>query len=279
MKNKALINKIINFSNVDGPGNRCAIFFQSCPFKCLYCHNPETINLCVNCGVCVKNCPKQALSLVDGKVIWDKSKCVNCDTCINVCPNLSSPKTELVTVEDLLEVIKENEPFIRGITVSGGECMVYHEFLTELFTEVKKLGLTTFIDSNGYYDFSLYPLLMSVTDKVMLDVKAYDNEFHKELTSKSNEIVLKNLNYLLDNDKMYEVRTVLLNNHKDDNINTVTNVSKIINDRCRYKLIKYRQYGVRKQGLEALGDYTYSDSELEEMVNIAKKYMNNIVIV
>lgn len=37
----ALINKIIPFSCVDGPGNRMVIFFQGCNFKCLYCHNPE----------------------------------------------------------------------------------------------------------------------------------------------------------------------------------------------------------------------------------------------
>ncbi|PWX63734.1 glycine radical enzyme activase, partial [Clostridium perfringens] len=52
----ALINKIIPFSCVDGPGNRMVIFFQGCNFKCLYCHNPETINKCISCGKCVENC-------------------------------------------------------------------------------------------------------------------------------------------------------------------------------------------------------------------------------
>ena len=55
----ARINKIIPFSNVDGPGNRMAIFFQDCPFSCLYCHNPETINECINCGKCEKVCPQK----------------------------------------------------------------------------------------------------------------------------------------------------------------------------------------------------------------------------
>jgi pyruvate formate lyase activating enzyme len=47
---RAPVNKIIPFSNVDGPGNRTSIFFQGCPFNCLFCHNPETIHLCVSCG-------------------------------------------------------------------------------------------------------------------------------------------------------------------------------------------------------------------------------------
>ena len=64
----ALVNKIIPFSCIDGPGNRTAIFFQGCNFKCTYCHNPETINKCVNCGKCVKVCPVNALNIVEKKL-------------------------------------------------------------------------------------------------------------------------------------------------------------------------------------------------------------------
>lgn len=68
------INKIIPFSSVDGPGNRTAIFLQGCNFNCVYCHNPETINLCNNCGLCVRQCPTEALHIEENIVIWDKSK-------------------------------------------------------------------------------------------------------------------------------------------------------------------------------------------------------------
>ena len=98
---KAPVNKIISFSNVDGPGNRTSIFFQSCPFHCLYCHNPETINYCIHCGKCVKTCPVEALSMINGKVVWDKDKCVGCDTCIKTCPNLSSPKITYMSVDEV----------------------------------------------------------------------------------------------------------------------------------------------------------------------------------
>ena len=40
---KGIINKIIPFSNVDGPGNRLSIFLQSEDAACLYWQKPETI--------------------------------------------------------------------------------------------------------------------------------------------------------------------------------------------------------------------------------------------
>ena len=101
----APINNIIPFSNVDGPGNRTSIFFQGCPFQCLYCHNPETINICNNCGVCVDHCPVNALEFINDKVVWNKKKCISCDTCIKVCPHLSSPKITYMSVDQVFEEI------------------------------------------------------------------------------------------------------------------------------------------------------------------------------
>lgn len=134
----APVNKIISFSNVDGPGNRTAIFLQSCPFHCWYCHNPETIHYCCHCGKCIETCPVGALSMVNQKVVWDDKKCVQCDTCIKTCPHLATPKIHHMTVEDVMVHIRKARPFIKGITVSGGECTNHPEFLTELFQQDRK---------------------------------------------------------------------------------------------------------------------------------------------
>ena len=279
MKQKVLVNKIIPFSSVDGLGNRTGIFLQHCNFDCAYCHNPETINLCVNCGACVKACPVNALSMIDGKVVWDKNKCVNCDTCIKTCTHCSSPKTTMMSVDEVMDEVEKYAPFIEGITTSGGECTLAEDFLIELFKKAKAKGLTCFVYSNGSNLFSEMPELLSVTDKVMLDVKAWSSDMHAKYIAKDNSTVLSNLRFLLEKDKMYEVRTVIvpgmLNNEE-----TVDNVSRVIaeiNPDVRYKIIKYRPMGVRNimDGIK-----TPTNEYIDSLKDICEKNgCRNIVIV
>lgn len=276
----APVNKIIPFSNVDGPSNRTVIFFQECPFNCLFCHNPETINMCLSCRTCVQNCPARALSFDDeGKVVWDRTKCVQCDTCIKVCPHDASPKITMMSVPDVMREIRRTLPYIGGITTSGGECTLRNEFLIELFTEVKKLGKTCLIDSNGSFDFEADPRVLEVCDGVMLDVKAYPEEWHRYLTGLDREIVLKNLRYLLDHGKLYEVRTIIFPNRDEENEAAVRYVSEVIGDRCFYKIIRYRPFGVREKYLPELGEFTTVESyamkyvELAQSLGAAKAYI------
>ncbi|MGB4984853.1 MAG: YjjW family glycine radical enzyme activase [Erysipelotrichaceae bacterium] len=274
---KATINKIINFSNVDGPFNVTAIFFQGCNYNCWFCHNPETINKCLNCGDCVKTCPSKALSMVDNKVVYDQSKCVDCDACIHTCKHSSSPKTNEYDVDQLMKVIEKNKFFIKGITVSGGECTLNEQFLIELFSRAQKLGLKCLIDSNGSLDFEKHQELLNVCDGVMLDVKASDDDFHQRLTNFSNKIVLKNLSYLLSVNKLLEVRTVVLND-QSNNIKTVNDVLDIISDQVDYKLNIYRPFGVSEQGKLLCGDDIISDDIVNELLALMKDKPNKIVI-
>lgn len=269
---KAKINKIIDSSVVDGPGNRTAIFFQGCNFNCKYCHNPETINHCANCFECVSKCPAHALSIVNNEVIWNKDICVNCDTCIKVCRHNASPKVQNLSVEEVVEHIKKNMPFIRGITTSGGECTLQKDFLVELFKETRKLGLTNFVDSNGSLRFSDYPELVKYMDAVMLDVKSIDRDEHTELTCRSNEMVLENARYLASIGKLFEIRTVVIDNYLN-NRRTVSEITNMLREyqkisEIRYKIIRFRHFGVREE-------YKNMKAPSEEEMNNLKRIAND----
>ena len=266
----APINRIIPFSNVDGPGNRTSIFFQGCTFQCLFCHNPETIHLCCHCGECVHHCPVKALKIVEDRVIWSAKTCVQCDTCLHVCPHSASPRVRWMTVEEVYQELQRSLPYIDGITTSGGECTLYPDFLRELFSLVRPLGITCLIDSNGSLDFQAHPDLLAVCDGVMLDVKAWQEDWSWTLLSHSREIVLQNLRYLLKEGKLQEVRTLIFPNRDQENWETVSQTASVIQDACPYKIIRYRPFGVREANQKILGEFTTEEDYAASYAALAR---------
>ena len=145
-----------------------------------------------------------------------------------------------------------------------------------------KLGLTVFVDTNGSLDLceDIYSEFVEVTDKFMVDMKVLDEKNHNDLTGNGNLLVRKNIEFLGELGKLYEVRTVVVPRLLD-NIKTVDEVSRLIgeinsknktDEDIIYKLIKYRQTGVRKEILdkELNGIKTPADQLMEELSEIAR---------
>ena len=267
----APVNKIIDFSNVDGPGNRTSIFFQGCSFDCMFCHNPETIHLCRNCGACVDGCPARALSRdAAGAVCWDPDKCVECDQCIRACPWDASPRIRLMTVEEVMRRLRRTMPYIDGITASGGECTLQNDFLIALFTLVQQEGKSCLLDSNGSFDFEADPRILRVCDGVMLDVKAVSPAWSQLLISAPPDLVLRNLDYLLSVDRLQEVRTVIFPHQDRENEETVRYVASRIGSACDYRIIRYRPFGVREKYQRILGEETTPAALAEQYAELAR---------
>ncbi len=69
-----------------------------------------------------------------------------------------------------------------GVTVSGGEPLMQHRFVTKLFSAAKALGIHTALDTNGYYGDRLSDADLDAIDLVLLDIKGWDPERHRALT-------------------------------------------------------------------------------------------------
>ena len=152
-------------------------------------------------------------------------------------------------------------------------------FIIELFTKAKDIGLTCFIDSNGSKSFSEMKELIELCDGVMLDVKSFDKNNHKKYINFDNFNVLSNLEFLASVNKLYEVRTVIVP-EVFNNEETVREVSKLIckyDSNIRYKIISFRNHGVRKE----FNNLKSPESQyIQELKSISKEIgCNNIIIV
>ena len=42
---------------------------------------------CTGCGVCVDECPVEAIKMEDDKAVIDADTCTECGQCVDACPN------------------------------------------------------------------------------------------------------------------------------------------------------------------------------------------------
>lgn len=76
-----------------------------------------------------------------------------------------------VSLQYLYDQVMEAVPFIRGVTVSGGEPTIHHKKLVPLFEALRAQGLTCYLDSSGFFDYQTIEPLIQVTDKFLFDLK------------------------------------------------------------------------------------------------------------
>ena len=246
----------------DGDGLRTTVFFKGCPLKCKWCHNPESISY-----------KKQ--------VAFFREKCVLCGSCkgcksaetAEFCPTgaIVCYGTEY-TVEALCALILQDKPFFDasggGVTLSGGECLTQIDFAVELASELKRNGVSVYIDTCGYVPRSSIDAILPYADKFLYDLKAIDPEVHLRCTGKENGIILDNLRYLVEKKASVEIRYPLVKGENDDQAEKIGSFLAGLGGIDAVKVLRYHDLAASRY--EALSMENTMPTEKTELADVEK---------
>ncbi len=145
------IHSTESFGTVDGPGVRFVIFFQGCPMRCQYCHNPDTWN------------PGGGKEMTAEELIREYKRNETFYKGGGITATGGEPLMQLEFLTELFQKAKE-----QGIhTCLDTSGIMYGDNLAEK-----------------------YQTLFQVTDLVLLDIKHSTEEGHFLLTGQHQERIL-----------------------------------------------------------------------------------------
>ena len=168
---KGHIHSTESFGTVDGPGIRFVIFFQGCPMRCLYCHNPDTWSV----GGGREVTTDELLAEYESVKEFMRGGGITCTG--------GEPTLQMDFLTELFEKAHE-----KGIHTCLDSCGV------------------TFNKSHP----EKFERLIRSTDLVMLDIKHIDPEEHKKLTGHDNKNILDFADFLSDHDVPVWIRHVVV---------------------------------------------------------------------
>jgi len=208
MIEKATIFNIQRFSVHDGPGIRSVVFLKGCPLRCPWCANPESTNAypelmffsdkCIGCGKCLSVCENNALRLVNGKPVFERNLCKGCGRCTEACyANARKITGQVRDTESVKAEIDKDMVFYKnsggGVTFSGGEPLLWTDFIIELAKYYKDMGISVAIETCGYVSWDSFAKIIAYTDLIMFDLKFIQSKKHYKYLGCLNELIIENL--------------------------------------------------------------------------------------
>ncbi len=165
------IHSIESFGTVDGPGLRFVIFFQGCPMRCAYCHNPDTWGY------------DSPLKMTTDELLeqFNKNKAFYRDGGITVTGG-----EPLLQIDFIIELFKKARA-------------------ENIHTCIDTSGITFSKQTKDKFDE-----LIKYTSLVMLDIKHIDDIEHQHLCLQSNKNILAFARYLSDNQVETWIRHVVV---------------------------------------------------------------------
>lgn len=206
------IHSIESFGTVDGPGIRLVVFFQGCPMRCLYCHNPDTWRMADG----------QPMTVEEILARFRKNKAFY--TRGGITATGGEPLMQMDFLTALFETAKAED----------------------IHTCLDTSGIA-FRPEDGR-QMERFDRLMAATDLIMLDLKQVIPERHRALTGQDNANVLAFARYVSDRGIPLWIRHVVVPGWTDDE-QSLTALGRFMAELKGVKaldVLPYHTMGVRK---------------------------------
>ncbi|MBS7253561.1 anaerobic ribonucleoside-triphosphate reductase activating protein [Flavobacterium branchiicola] len=137
-------------------------------------------------------------------IIWFAGCNMKCLYCYN--PDIVLGKGK-IDFESVLSFLRLRKGLLDGVVLSGGECTM-HKNIIPFITEIKALGFTVKIDTNGSKPLVLKNLIEEkLIDYVALDFKSLPETFEHITQSNLFSVFEQSFSLLMDFDVPFEIRT------------------------------------------------------------------------
>lgn len=292
---KGKIFDIKRFAVHDGKGIRTTVFLKGCSMKCVWCQNPEGISMentpiyfksrCIKCRSCEKFINGNGAVFENNNLEGEKISAENIKQIIENCPVEAVQKSlkEMTTEEVVNEILKDKVFFKNGggATFSGGEPLLQKDFLIEILKKLKEENINTAVETALNMKTEILREILPYIDFVYADLKIFDEEKHKKYTGVSNELIKKNIKFLLESTKKENVviRTPMIPEFTayEKNIKEISRyISEIYSD-VKYEILNYNPLAESKYEMTGKkycfekNPSLYTEKEMKKFRNIAEK--------
>lgn len=241
------IHSIETFGTVDGPGVRFVVFFQGCPMRCLYCHNPDTWM------------KKGGREMTSADILSRMEQNRAFYRTGGITASGGEPMFQAAFLTELFEMAKE-----RGIHTCLDTSGILFSDLPEQRRQTERL--------------------LAVTDLVMLDIKHMDDAEHRKLTGHGNENSIAFARYLDEKKIPVWIRHVVVPGitYSKDELTALGLFLKTLSNVTKLEVLPYHALGKTKY--DSLGmKYVLEDTpqlkkaEAEEAERIIKDAWYGVV--
>ena len=199
---------------------------------------------------------------------------MRCPFCHNASLVTRIHPEETIAREDIIDFLKKRQGLLDGVAISGGEPLL-HDDLADFIREVRALGYTIKLDTNGTFPDKLAALIESdQIDYVAMDLKNCFEKYAETVGIPSLDItpIKESIRILMKKKVTYEFRTTVVRQFHD--IDSIKKAASQITGADRYFLQAFTDSG------NLIGENMTGvpKEEMLQMAQAAKQYIPNVSI-